>query len=48
MGIEENELVDRLAKAAAMEDGPIINNKMPREVIITQENENGFHMWQWQ
>jgi len=21
---------------------------MPREVIITQEKENGLHMWQWQ
>jgi len=34
-GIEGNELVDRLAKAAAVEDGPVIYDKMPREVIIT-------------
>ena len=28
-GIEVNELVDRLAKEAAMEDGPVVNDKMP-------------------
>ena len=47
-GIEGNELVDRLAKEAAVEDGPVVYDKMPREVIITQEKENGLHMWQWQ
>jgi ribonuclease HI len=35
VGIEGNELVDRLAKEAAVEDGPVVYNKMPREVIIT-------------
>jgi len=34
-GIEGNELVDRLAKEAAVEDGPVVYDKMPREVIIT-------------
>ena len=47
-GIEGNELVDRLAKEDAVEDGPVVYDKMPREVIITREKENGLHMWQWQ
>ena len=33
VGIEGNELVDRLAKEAAVEDGPVVYDKMPREVI---------------
>jgi len=33
--IEGNELVDRLAKEAAVEVGPVVYGKMPREVIIT-------------
>jgi len=45
VGIEGNELVDRLAKEAAMEDGPVVCDKMPREVIITREKENGLHMY---
>ena len=48
MGIEENELVDRLVKEAAVEDGPVVQDKMPREVIIMQKKGNGLHMWQWQ
>ena len=47
-GIEGNELVDRLAKEAAVEDGPVVYDKMPREVIVTREKENGLHMWQQQ
>ena len=47
-GIEGNELVDRLAKEAAVEDGPVAYGKMPREVIITQQKEIGLHMWQRQ
>ena len=47
-GIEENELVDRLAKEAALEEGPIAYDTIPREVIITQEKENGFNTWQKQ
>jgi hypothetical protein len=35
LGIEGNELVDRLAKAAAVEDGPVVYDKIPREVIVT-------------
>jgi len=34
-GIEGNELVDRLAKAAFVEDGPVVYDKMPRDVVIT-------------
>jgi hypothetical protein len=46
--IEGNELVDRLAKEAAVEDGPVVYDKIPRKVIITREKENGLHMWQQQ
>ena len=34
-GIEGNDLVDRLAKEVAVADGPVVYDKMPREVIIT-------------
>ena len=34
-GIEGNELVDGLAKEGVAKDGPIVCDKMPREVIIT-------------
>jgi len=47
-GIEGNELVRRLAKNAAVQDGPVVYDKMPREVIIMRETENGLHMWQRQ
>jgi ribonuclease HI len=40
-GIEGNELVDRLAKAAAVEDGPVVYDKIPTEVIVTRAKENG-------
>ena len=33
-GIEGNELVDKLAKEAAVEDGPVVYDKIPREVLI--------------
>ena len=41
-------LVDRLAKGAAVEDGRVVYDKMPREVIKTREKENGLRMWQRQ
>jgi ribonuclease HI len=41
-GIEGNELVDGLAKEAAVEDGPVVYDKIPREVIITRQKENDF------
>jgi len=46
-GIDGNELADRLVKEAAVEDGPVVYDNMPREVIITRED-NGLHMWQRQ
>jgi len=47
-GIEGNCLVDKLAKEAAVEDGPVVYDKMPREVLITRVQENGLIMWQRQ
>jgi hypothetical protein len=41
-------LVDKLAKEAAVENGPVVYEKIPREVIMTPEKENGLHMWQEQ
>jgi len=46
--IEGNELVDRLAKEAAVEEGPVVYDKIPREVIVTREKDNGLHMWEQQ
>jgi hypothetical protein len=40
VGIEGNELVDKLAKEAAVENGPVVYDKIPREVLITQVKEN--------
>jgi ribonuclease HI len=45
-GIKENELVDRLSKEAAVEDGPVAYDSILKEVIITREKENRLHMWQ--
>ena len=39
---KRNEMADRLAKKAAMEDiGEIMYDKIPRETIITERKENG-------
>jgi len=38
----ESEVVDRLAKGAAVGDGPVVNDRMPRDAIITGEKEMGF------
>ena len=38
--IEGNELVDRRVNEAAVEDGPVVYDKMRREVIISREKEN--------
>jgi ribonuclease HI len=43
-GIEGNELADQLAKEAAVEDGPVVYDKIPGEVIVTREKD-GLHMW---
>jgi len=47
-GIEGNELVDRLVKEAAVEDGPTVYDRIPRETIVMREKENGLWMWQQQ
>jgi len=47
-GKEGNGLVDKLAKEAAVEDGPVVYNKIPREVLVTRVQENGLNMWQRQ
>ena len=31
-----------------MEDGPVVYDRMPREVMVTREKENGLHMWEQQ
>jgi len=41
-GIEGNELVDRLAKEAAVEDEPVVYDKMAREGIKMREKEVDF------
>jgi len=48
VGIEGNELVDRLTKEAAVEDGPDMYDKTPREVIVTREKDHGLQMWEQQ
>ena len=39
-GIEGNELVDKLTKEAAVEHGPVVYDKIPREVLIIRGQEN--------
>jgi hypothetical protein len=41
-------LVDKLAKEAAVEDGPIVYGRISRDTITTREKENGFRVWQKQ
>ena len=31
-----------------MEERPVVCDKMPREVIVTREKDNGLHMWEQQ
>ena len=31
-----------------MEDGPVVYDRMPREVMVTREKDNGLHMWEQQ
>jgi len=47
-GIEGNDLVDRIAKEAAVEDGPVVYDKIPKEVIVTREKDYGLQMWEQQ
>jgi len=46
--IEGNELVDRLAKEAAVEERPVVYDKIPKEMIVTRENDHGLQMWEQQ
>ena len=47
VGIQGNEMADRLAKQAAMEDiGEIVYDKTPIATIITEGKENGLTKWQ--
>jgi hypothetical protein len=39
-------LVDKHTKEAAVEDGPEIHDKIPRELFITRVKGNGLKMWQ--
>jgi len=49
VGIQGNELADRLAKKAATDDkGDIVYDKTPRETIITEGKENIITKWQEQ
>ena len=43
-----NELVEGLTEEAAVEHGPVVYYKIPREVIVTREKENELQMWQQQ
>ena len=43
-GIEWNEMVDRLAKEAAVEDGPVVYDKIPKILIVTRERDHGLQM----
>ena len=38
--------MDRLARAAAVEGGPVVHDKIPSEVIVTRAKENGLKLWQ--
>ena len=38
--------MDRLARAAAVEGGPVVYDKKPREVIATRAKENGLKLCQ--
>lgn len=49
VGIVGNEIADRLAKQAAIEDeGEIAYNKIPRDTIVTEEREKTLRKWQEQ
>ena len=41
-------MVDRLAKEAAVEDGPVVYDKIPKEVIVTREKNHALQMWEQQ
>jgi len=49
VGIQGNEMADRLAKKAATDDiGELVYDKIPRETMITEGKENELTKWQEQ
>ena len=38
--------MDILAKEAAVEDGPVVYHKIPKEVIVKREKDHGLQMWE--
>jgi len=49
VGIQGNEMADRLAKKAATDDmGELVCDKIPRQTISTEEKENEITKWQEQ
>ena len=46
--VEGNDLVDRLTKETAVEDGPVMYDKISKEVIVTREKDHGLQMWEQQ
>jgi hypothetical protein len=47
-GLEGNEMVDKLAKEAALKDGPITYNKIPITSVATELKKGGLLKWQRQ
>jgi len=47
-GIEVNKFVDGLAKEATVEDGPVVYDKIPKEVIVTRQKDHGLQMCEQQ
>jgi len=40
--------VDNLAKEDAVEDGPVVYDKIKKEVNVTREKDHGLKMWEQQ
>ena len=47
-GLEGKLLVDRLSREVTVEEGPVVYDKIPRDVIVTREKYKGLHMWERQ
>jgi len=47
-GLTDNPMSPCEGKEAAVGDGPVVYDKITRELIITREKENGLHSWQQQ
>jgi len=37
-----------LQKKTAVEDGPVVYDKIPKEVIVTRGKDHGLHVWEQQ